>query len=105
MTKRTLQGVREIHFVGKQTIQDRPLISKEGAAELETVFKMLGNSTRLRMINVLARAGEMCVSELAETLSMKPQAVSNQLQRLTDRGILASKRSGINIYYEAVEKP
>lgn len=82
---------------------DRPLLSEEGAAELEAVFKMLGNRTRLRMIYALTRAGEMCVTELAEALNMKPQAVSNQLQRLTDRGILASKRTGINIYYRVVD--
>lgn len=84
-------------------IQDRPLISEERAAELEAVFKMLGNRTRLRLIHALTKAGEMCVTELAETVNMKPQAVSNQLQRLTDRGILASKRNGINIFYRVVD--
>jgi DNA-binding transcriptional ArsR family regulator len=83
---------------------ERPLLPEESAAELEAVFKMLGNRTRLRMIYALTRAGEMCVTELAEALEMKPQAVSNQLQRLTDRGILASKRTGINIYYRVVDR-
>jgi DNA-binding transcriptional ArsR family regulator len=83
---------------------DRALLPEESAAELEGVFKMLGNRTRLRMIYALTRAGEMCVTELAEALEMKPQAVSNQLQRLTDRGILASKRTGINIYYRVVDR-
>ena len=83
---------------------DRPLLPEESAAELEALFKMLGNRTRLRMIYALTRAGEMCVTELAEALEMKPQAVSNQLQRLTDRGILASKRTGINIYYRVVDR-
>jgi DNA-binding transcriptional ArsR family regulator len=77
--------------------------TEESAAELEAVFKMLGNRTRLRMIYALTRAGEMCVTDLAAALEMKPQAVSNQLQRLTDRGILASKRTGIHIYYRVVD--
>ena len=34
---------------------------------------------------------------------MKPQAVSNQLQRLVDKGILANIRSGINIHYRIVD--
>ncbi len=84
-------------------IQNRPLISEETAEELEAIFKMLGNRTRLRMIHALIRAGEMCVTDLAATLNMKPQAVSNQLQRLTDRGILASKRIGVHIYYRVVD--
>ena len=34
---------------------------------------------------------------------MKPQAVSNQLQRLSDLGILASRRDGNSIYYRLVD--
>jgi DNA-binding transcriptional ArsR family regulator len=30
---------------------------------------------------------------------MKPQAISNQLQRLVDRGILNARRNGTSIYY------
>ena len=92
------------HSSGETMAMERSLLPEESAAELEAVFKMLGNRTRLRMIYALTRAGEMCVTELAEALEMKPQAVSNQLQRLTDRGILASKRTGINIYYRVVDR-
>ena len=69
------------HTSGKSTGRERPLLAEESAAELEAVFKMLGNRTRLRMIYALTRAGEMCVTDLAAALEMKPQAVSNQLQR------------------------
>ena len=34
---------------------------------------------------------------------MKPQAVSNQLQRLSDLGILACRRDGKSIYYRLVD--
>jgi DNA-binding transcriptional ArsR family regulator len=34
---------------------------------------------------------------------MTPQAVSNQLQRLVDRGILASRRDGNSIHYRIVD--
>ena len=103
MGKEVKQLDKLSHSSVETMTQDRPLLPEESAAELEGVFKMLGNRTRLRMIYALTRAGEMCVTELAEALEMKPQAVSNQLQRLTDRGILASKRTGINIYYRVVD--
>jgi len=45
----------------------------------------------------------MCVNNLAEAVGMKPQAVSNQLQRLLEMGILASKRDGSNIRYRIVD--
>jgi DNA-binding transcriptional ArsR family regulator len=60
---------------------------------------MLANDTRLRMLHALARAGELCVSELAAELELSPQAVSNQLQRLTDRRVLAARRDGSRIFY------
>lgn len=87
----------------KPALPARPLLSEDQAAELERVFEMLGNGTRLRLLHALVRAGDLCVSDLAKAIGMKPQAVSNQLQRLTDRGILASRRDGNNIYYRIVD--
>ncbi len=83
-------------------LQDRPLLSDDAAARLEGLFKVLGNSTRLRMLHAIVQAGELCVSDLADTVGMKPQAVSNQLQRLVDRGILASRRDGNNVLYRVM---
>src|SRR6516225_8947308 len=76
----------------KSTLQERPLLTPEQAGELEDLFKVLANDTRLRLLHALARAGELCVSELSEAVGMAPQAVSNQLQRLADRGILRHRR-------------
>jgi DNA-binding transcriptional ArsR family regulator len=67
------------------------------------MFKLLANRTRLRMLHALARAGELCVGELADTLGMKPQAVSNQLQRLADRGIVGGRRDGLQIHYSILD--
>ena len=49
------------------------------------------------------REGEISVGRLAETVNMKPQAVSNQLQRLLDKGILTARRSGNNISYQILD--
>lgn len=78
-------------------------MTPEQAVELVAVFKTLANDTRLRMIHALARTGEMCVSEMSALLAMKPQAISNQLIRLADRGIVGSRRNGNNIYYRIVD--
>jgi DNA-binding transcriptional ArsR family regulator len=88
----------------KPALCDRPLITPEQAAELMGVFKVLANDTRLRLLHALVRADELCVTDLAETLGMAPQAVSNQLQRLVDRGILGSRRQGTSIYYRLVDR-
>ena len=81
----------------------RPLLTAKQAAELMRLFKTFANDTRLRLLHALVREAEMCVTGLAKAVGMKPQAVSNQLQRLVDRGIVASRRNGNNVYYRVVD--
>ena len=83
--------------------EDRPLLSEQTAVELEALFKILGNRSRLRMLHAIVRAQELCVGNLAQQVGMKPQAVSNQLQRLVDRRIVAYRREGNNIMYRIVD--
>lgn len=87
----------------KPNLADRPLLTGKQVIELAGLFKVLANDTRLRLIHALVRSGEMRMTELALSLGMKPQAVSNQLQKLLDLGFLASRRQGANIYYRIVD--
>ncbi|NOZ73781.1 MAG: helix-turn-helix transcriptional regulator [FCB group bacterium] len=80
-------------------LKSRPMITEDQAMSLEKTFKILANGTRLRILHALFLAEEICVSDLAQTLDMKPTAVSNQLQRLTLNGIIASRRDGNQIFY------
>ena len=103
MTTDRKLGRKKIKFPPQPAIKDRPLISDNQALALMRLFKVFANDTRLRLLHALVRDEELCVSDLADTVDMKPQAVSNQLQRLVDRGILATRRSGSNIYYRVVD--
>lgn len=67
------------------------------------LFKVLGNDSRLRLLHAIHRGGEVPVGELAAAVGMRPQAVSNQLQRLADRGIVAARREGNRIYYSIAD--
>jgi DNA-binding transcriptional ArsR family regulator len=87
----------------KPALKDRPLLSPIQAGGLAAVFRVLANDTRLRLLHALVRADELCVTDLAASVAMKPQAVSNQLQRLSDLGILSSRREGNNIHYRLVD--
>ena len=87
----------------KSALATRPLLSIRQAQALESTFKMLANTTRLRMLHALACDDELCVGELADKLGMKPQAVSNQLQRLADRGIVEAERNGLQIRYSILD--
>ena len=83
----------------KPALPERPLLTPDQANALMSLFKVLANDTRLRLLHALARSEELCVNDLADKVGMKPQAVSNQLQRLVYRGILGFRRNGTNIYY------
>jgi DNA-binding transcriptional ArsR family regulator len=83
----------------KPALGERPLLTLEQAADLTGIFKVLANENRLRILHALVRSEEMRVSELAETVGMSPQAVSNQLQLLVLRGILGCRREGLNMHY------
>lgn len=87
----------------KPALKERPLLTPIQAGGLAAVFKVLANDTRLRLLHALVREDEICVTDLAATVGMKPQAVSNQLQRLSDLGILACRRDGKSIFYRVVD--
>jgi len=88
---------------GVPNLNDRELLTQPQAGELAGIFKLLANDSRLRMLHALDRAGELCVSDLAREVAMTPQAVSNQLQRLVDRRVLAARRDGLNVRYRIVD--
>jgi DNA-binding transcriptional ArsR family regulator len=82
----------------------RPPLTFVQAVKMTALFKVLASDTRLRLLHHLVRSGEVCVTDLADALGMKPQAVSNQLQRLSDTNIVAARREGNNIYYRVVDR-
>lgn len=87
----------------KPRLQDRALISRLVAKDTAGLFKLLGNDTRVRLLHALTIHRELCVSDLASELKMKPQAISNQLQKLVAAKMLASRRDGNSIFYKIVD--
>lgn len=87
----------------KPALDERQLISAGEADALERTFKVLANGTRLRLLHALVLRPGISVTELAQTIGMTPQAVSNQLQRLTDKGILAGVRDGTSVRYRIID--
>jgi ArsR family transcriptional regulator, lead/cadmium/zinc/bismuth-responsive transcriptional repressor len=90
-------------FAGKPPIHERPLLTPDQATEVITLFQVLANDSRLRLLHALVRAGELCVTDLAAAVEMTPQAISNQLRRLIDRRIVATRREGNHIHYRIID--
>ncbi|MBK9797537.1 MAG: helix-turn-helix transcriptional regulator [Holophagaceae bacterium] len=84
-------------------LTERPLLGVALASELAQVFEVLASDTRLRLLHALVLLGDPCMSDLAGAVGMKPQAVSNQLRRLVDLGILSTRRHGTHIHYAIVD--
>lgn len=87
----------------KPKLKDRGLVSRSVAKDTASLFKLLANDTRVRLLHALAIHNELCVSDLASQLKMKPQAISNQLQKLVARKMLASRREGNLIFYRIID--
>ena len=66
--------------------------------DLAELFKVFGDSTRIRILFVLFEA-EVCVCDLAEALHMTQSAISHQLKILKDANLVANRREGKTIYY------
>ncbi len=62
------------------------------------VCKTLTNPKRLEIIHAL-KDGEKNVTELVEILGIPKANVSQHLSVMKNRGILKSRREGVNIYY------
>ena len=87
----------------KAPLLERPLLGLKLATELAEVFGVLASRTRLRLLHALVLIGDPCMSDLAEAVGMKPQAVSNQLRRLVGLGILKCRRHGTRIHYSLAD--
>jgi DNA-binding transcriptional ArsR family regulator len=80
-------------------LHTRAPMDQAEATRLESLFKVLANDTRLRLLHALVRSGDLTVTQLAEAVGLRPSAVSNQLQRLVDKGILTFRRDGNRVWY------
>ena len=66
-------------------------------------YALLGGETRLKILALLERVGEICVCDLASVLEMTPAAVSQHLSRLRSGSLVNSRRDGMTIYYRLSE--
>jgi len=65
---------------------------------LETAFKALGDTTRLRIAHLLD-GGEVCVCHVHEALGLSQPKVSRHLAYLRRAGLVTTRRAGRWIYY------
>ena len=86
-----------------------PALSDEEASATAELFKALGDPARVRIVNLLAGAGEpVCACDLNESFDLAQPTVSHHLKKLVDVGLLEREQRGKWAYFslkrDAVEK-
>lgn len=70
--------------------------------DLAELFKVFGDSTRIRILFVLFEA-EVCVCDLAKVINMTQSAISHQLRILKANKLVNSRREGKSVFYSLAD--
>lgn len=91
----------EVHEELLKIVKER-MPEEEKLYNLAELFKVFGDSTRIRILFVLFEA-EMCVCDLAATLNMTQSAISHQLRILKQSKLVKSRREGKSVFYSLAD--
>jgi ArsR family transcriptional regulator len=80
-------------------------LADEDAVVLERLLRSLADRHRLKILNMLVRAGgePICVCEFAAAFALPQQNVSYHLKQLIDAGVISRERCGRYSYYALVD--
>lgn len=83
-------------------IVNKQLPPVEELSNLAELFKVFGDTTRIRILYVLLKS-EVCVCDLAVALDMTQSAVSHQLKILKQGKLVKNRREGKSIFYSLAD--
>ncbi|RUR66328.1 ArsR family transcriptional regulator [Variovorax guangxiensis] len=86
----------------KSSLAIDPQMLRGAAGKAVTALKLLANEDRLLLLCQLSQ-GEMCVSDLEETLGIHQPTLSQQLGVLRNEGVVDTRREGKNIFYSVTD--
>lgn len=69
------------------------------AGDLASLFRLLGDPQRVRLLYALLEAGELCVCDLAACLGLPESNVSHSLRLLRTAGVVRNRRAGRMVHY------
>jgi DNA-binding transcriptional ArsR family regulator len=82
--------------------KSKPVYSKEFYIKSAELFKVMSNSKRLEILN-LVKEREITVNELSATLGVRKSNTSQHLAYLRYVGLVTARRDGKNVYYKLVD--
>lgn len=95
----------EIRLINKDKVARARKImhSDDMINKLSETFKVLGDSTRIRIISALS-AEELCVCDIAILLNMSDSAISHQLRILRNLRLVKYRKEGKMAFYSLDDK-
>lgn len=84
----------------EQVLSEMP--SDETLYDLAELFKVFGDSTRVKILYALFEA-ELCVCDIAQLLGMSQSAISHQLQVLKKSKLVKYRRKGKTVFYSLAD--
>ena len=81
---------------------DAEMPDEEILYDLAELFKLFGDSTRIKILYVLF-ASEMCVCDIAQLLGMSQSAISHQLRALKQAKLVRYRREGKQVFYSLAD--
>lgn len=91
----------EVHLEAVERVRSL-LPPDEHLYDLAELFKLFGDSTRLKILYALLE-GELCVCDLAGLMAVTQSAVSHQLRVLKNSKLVKFRREGKTIYYSLAD--
>ena len=94
----------EFLYVHEEIVQqvNQVMPQEETLFDLAELFKVFGDSTRIKILYVLFEA-EMCVCDIAQLLGMTQSAISHQLQVLKKSKLVKYRRDGKTVFYSLAD--
>mgnify|MGYP004644436663 FL=1 len=86
-----------IHRVREKLPQDEVLY------DLAELFKIFGDSTRVKILYALLEAEELCVCDIARLMDVTQSAVSHQLRVLKSSKLVKFRKEGKTVYYSLAD--
>lgn len=90
-----------VHEEAVQKVQEA-MLPAEQLSNLSELFKILGDGTRMRILNALSHH-ELCVCDLVTIIGMSQPAVSHQLRLLRAAKLVRYRKAGKNVYYSLAD--
>ncbi len=82
--------------------REKKLIPDSEAYELAELYKLFGDSTRIKILAALME-GEMCVCDISKTLDMTQSAISHQLRLLKQGRLVKFRKEGKTALYSLAD--